>query len=59
MRILIVEDDLQAADAMERGLTEAGIGHTEIIEIGPSLEDVFVTLTQLHANDAAPRKEAA
>ena len=24
MRILIVEDDLQAADAMERGLTEAG-----------------------------------
>jgi two-component system OmpR family response regulator len=26
MRILIVEDDLQAADAMERGLTEAGHG---------------------------------
>jgi DNA-binding response OmpR family regulator len=24
MRILIVEDDLPAADAMERGLTEAG-----------------------------------
>ncbi|MGZ6015973.1 MAG: DNA-binding response regulator, partial [Phenylobacterium sp.] len=24
MRILIVEDDLEAADAMERGLTEAG-----------------------------------
>ena len=28
MRILIVEDDLQAADAMERGLTEAGHGCT-------------------------------
>lgn len=40
-------------------LTGAGIGHTEIIEIGPSLEDVFVTLTQLHAKDSAPRKEAA
>lgn len=40
-------------------LASVGIGHAEIVVIGPSLEDVFVTLTQLHANGDEARKEAA
>jgi ABC-type multidrug transport system ATPase subunit len=47
---LLVDQDL-AQSEIEAKLREVGIGHSEIHEIGPSLEDVFVTLSEKHANE--------
>lgn len=46
---LQVEDSL-SIQAIENGLASIGIARSEIHEIGPSLEDVFVTLTTRRAN---------
>jgi ABC-type multidrug transport system ATPase subunit len=45
---LLVADNVSRA-AIEQKLREVQIEHSEIHEIGPSLEDVFVTLTAKHA----------
>ncbi|PZR79140.1 MAG: multidrug ABC transporter ATP-binding protein [Chthoniobacterales bacterium] len=42
---LLVDDKISRA-ALESKLREVGIVHSEIHQIGPSLEDVFVTLTR-------------
>ncbi len=52
---LLVDQGL-AESEIEAKLREVGIGHSEIHEIGPSLEDVFVTLSEQHANE---RRKAA
>ena len=54
---LLVDESVKRAQIDEQ-LRKVGIGHSEIHEMGPSLEDVFVTLTAKHAGDAA-EKEAA
>jgi hypothetical protein len=45
---LLVDQTLSQSE-IESKLRDVGIAHTEIHEIGPSLEDVFVTLTAKHA----------
>jgi len=45
---LLVDHGL-AESEIEAKLREVGISHSEIHEIGPSLEDVFVTLSEQHA----------
>jgi ABC-type multidrug transport system ATPase subunit len=52
---LLVDDDLDRA-AIEEKLRAVGISHAEIHEIGPSLEDVFVTLSKKYAGE---QKKAA
>ena len=52
---LLVDDKLTRADIEEK-LRSVGIDHAEIHEIGPSLEDVFVTLSEKHASE---QKKAA
>jgi ABC-type multidrug transport system ATPase subunit len=52
---LLVDDRIQRAEIEEK-LRSVGIGHAEIHEIGPSLEDVFVTLSEKHARE---QKKAA
>ena len=52
VRLLLPDDREQ----IEEKLRSVGIGHAEIHEIGPSLEDVFVTLSEKHANE---QKKAA
>jgi ABC-type multidrug transport system ATPase subunit len=52
---LLVDEKVKRAEIDEK-LRCAGIGHAEIREIGPSLEDVFVTLS---AKYAAEEKKAA
>jgi ABC-type multidrug transport system ATPase subunit len=52
---LLVDEDVKRAD-IESKLRDVGIGHAEIHEIGPSLEDVFVTLS---ANSAREEQKAA
>jgi ABC-type multidrug transport system ATPase subunit len=47
MHLLV--DDKISREAIEAKLREVGIEHSEIHEIGPSLEDVFVALTAKHA----------
>lgn len=54
---LLIEEGITRAQIQEK-LRAIGIEHTEIHEIGPSLEDVFVTLTAKHAGENA-RKVAA
>jgi ABC-type multidrug transport system ATPase subunit len=54
---LLVDETVRRQD-IEKTLGEVGISHSEIHEIGPSLEDVFVTLTAQHA-EGADKKEAA
>lgn len=54
---LLVDDDIQREQIEER-LRGVGIGHTEIHEIGPSLEDVFVTLSAKRAKDIEEREAA-
>jgi drug efflux transport system ATP-binding protein len=54
---LLVDENVKRAEIEEK-LREVGISHSEIHEIGPSLEDVFVTLTAQHAEDAE-KQEAA
>ena len=45
---LLVDENVRRAEIDEK-LHKVGIGHTDIHEIGPSLEDVFVTLSEKHA----------
>jgi ABC-type multidrug transport system ATPase subunit len=52
---LLVDQNL-AQSEIESKLREVGISHSEIREIGPSLEDVFVTLSEQHADE---QKKAA
>jgi ABC-type multidrug transport system ATPase subunit len=52
---LLVDENTRRADIEEK-LRGVGITHTEIHEIGPSLEDVFVTLS---AKNAEEQKEKA
>jgi ABC-type multidrug transport system ATPase subunit len=47
---LLVDDQLENAQ-IEQALRAAGIGQIEMHEIGPSLEDVFVTLSEKHAGE--------
>ncbi len=47
---LLVDDQLRQGDIEEK-LRSVGIEHTETHEIGPSLEDVFVTLSAKHAGE--------
>jgi len=54
---LLVDEDGQRS-RIEEKLRSVGIAQSEIHEIGPSLEDVFVTLTAKHARGAT-EKEAA
>jgi ABC-type multidrug transport system ATPase subunit len=49
MHLLV--DESVTADEIDRKLRSVGIGHTEIHEIGPSLEDVFVTLSAKQARE--------
>jgi hypothetical protein len=48
MHLLVDESVTEAA--IEEKLRNVGIEHAEIHEIGPSLEDVFVTLTAQQTN---------
>ncbi|MEP6810534.1 MAG: ABC transporter ATP-binding protein [Chthoniobacterales bacterium] len=48
---LLVDESVNDAQIEER-LHGVGISHSEIHEIGPSLEDVFVALTNQHAEQA-------
>ena len=52
---LLVDQSVQQNEIDEK-LHGVGIGHAEIHEIGPSLEDVFVTLSEKHAGE---QKKAA
>ena len=52
---LLVDESVRRAEIDEK-LRSVGIDHAEIHEIGPSLEDVFVTLS---AKYAAEEKKAA
>src|SRR4029077_21135981 len=47
---LLVDESVKRAEIDEK-LHSVGIGHTEIHEIGPSLEDVFVELSAKHADE--------
>ena len=47
---LLVDENVKRAQIDEK-LRNAGIGHAEIHEIGPSLEDVFVELSAKHAGE--------
>jgi len=51
---LLVDESVKRAQIDEQ-LRSVGVGHSEIHEIGPSLEDVFVELSAKHA---AERKAA-
>jgi ABC-type multidrug transport system ATPase subunit len=53
---LLVDDNV-SSEMIEAKLREIGIEHSEIHEIGPSLEDVFVGLTAKHAGEN--RRQAA
>ena len=55
MHLLVA--DTVSPQQIERQLHEVGIEHSEIHEIGPSLEDVFVALTAKH--DAENQRKAA
>jgi ABC-type multidrug transport system ATPase subunit len=54
---LLVDENVSRGQIEEK-LRGVGIGHSEIHEIGPSLEDVFVTLSAKHAQEEK-QKEAA
>ncbi len=47
---LLVEQNVSGAE-IEAKLRGVGISHAEIHEIGPSLEDVFVTLSERHSQE--------
>jgi ABC-type multidrug transport system ATPase subunit len=47
---LLVDENIRRADIDEK-LRGVGIGNVDVHVIGPSLEDVFVTLTAKHAGD--------
>ena len=50
---LLVRESLSEAQIAEK-LRSVGISNPEIHEIGPSLEDVFVSLTNKHAEESSP-----
>ena len=54
---LLVDESVQR-DEIDAKLRSVGIASPEIHEIGPSLEDVFVSLTAKHANENQ-REQAA
>jgi len=54
---LLVDENLKLEE-IEDKLREVGIGHSEIHEIGPSLEDVFVTLSAKHAAEEKQQEAA-
>jgi ABC-type multidrug transport system ATPase subunit len=54
---LLVDEKVKRAEIDEK-LRSVGIGHTEIHEIGPSLEDVFVTLSAKHASENQRQRAA-
>ena len=54
---LLVDENVRRADIEEK-LKSVGISQTEIHEIGPSLEDVFVTLSAKEAGDVQKQKAA-
>src|SRR5437899_296637 len=54
---LLVDEDVKRTEIDEK-LRGVGIGHTEIREIGPSLEDVFVTLSAKYAREQEKKKAA-
>jgi ABC-type multidrug transport system ATPase subunit len=54
---LLVDQNLQP-EAIEQKLHQVGVGHVEIHEMGPSLEDVFVELSAKHAADDQNQKAA-
>jgi hypothetical protein len=55
MHLLV--DERVGRDEIGQKLRSVGIGHSDIHEIGPSLEDVFVTLSEKHAGEQ-PKKAA-
>ena len=54
---LLVEERVKRAEIEEK-LRGVGIDHAEIREISPSLEDVFVTLSEKHAGEKQREKAA-
>ncbi len=54
MHLLV--DESVTRERIDNRLREVGITHSDIHEIGPSLEDVFVTLSEKHATE---QKKAA
>ncbi len=54
---LLVDERVRPGD-IEQKLRSVGIEHTETHEIGPSLEDVFVTLSAKHAGEEKEEKAA-
>jgi ABC-type multidrug transport system ATPase subunit len=49
MHLLV--DETVRQEQIEQTLRRVGVGHIAIHEIGPSLEDVFVTLSEKHAHE--------
>jgi ABC-type multidrug transport system ATPase subunit len=56
MHLLV--DDSMTSDGIEKKLRSVGIQSADIHVIGPSLEDVFVTLTAKYGNADQPEKAA-
>jgi ABC-2 type transport system ATP-binding protein len=54
---LLVDEGVSQAHIEEK-LGSVGIGHSDIHEIGPSLEDVFVTLSAKHAAENQQERAA-
>jgi ABC-type multidrug transport system ATPase subunit len=54
---LLVDEGIRRAEIEEK-LHQVGISHAEIHEIGPSLEDVFVTLSAKYAKAESKQKAA-
>jgi ABC-type multidrug transport system ATPase subunit len=54
---LLVDENVRR-DEIDEKLRSVGISHTEIHEIGPSLEDVFVTLSGKYAAEEQKEKAA-
>src|SRR3989442_235008 len=54
---LLVDENIRRAEIDEK-LSSVGISHSEIHEIGPSLEDVFVTLSAKYAAEEQKEKAA-
>src|SRR5438132_814436 len=54
---LLVDESVRR-DEIDEKLRSVGISHTEIHEIGPSLEDVFVTLSAKYASEQQKEKAA-
>jgi ABC-type multidrug transport system ATPase subunit len=54
---LLVDENVRSAEIEEK-LRSVGIEHAEIHEIGPSLEDVFVTLSAKYAAEEQKEKAA-